>query len=164
MIDVEKILDKYNLEYTFHKSYLELWRNGRTVKLNYPIDLNFIEMYLNDFCVYSPASTSVLKEQFPFYFEEPKPGEWVFVKKADEYINCYQIRKFKEFRNGKIVCVKEIDENSETEREYSFYSRYSNDDRHPSTTFWFNGLKNHLTWAVMEAISVQLFKPKKYIN
>lgn len=144
---MEEILNQYNLEYTIDDSFIELWRNGRTTKINLPIDDISLTILLDLFCVYSPESTVQLKEKFPFFFEKPEPGETICVKQIGKDIpDSYQIGTFLKFQNDKIIC---FDENQEKEIECDFYAKFDGVN-HPSTSFWHNAKQNHVTYAVME--------------
>jgi hypothetical protein len=149
-----ELLDQYNLEYIINENNIEVSRNGKNMTLNLPMNIVDIEINLNLFCVYSPDPLNKLKENYPFYFETPKHGDLICVKKLGEWVDVYQTRNFKEFRNGKIVCFKE-DENKE--KEYEFYSM-SDGINHPTTTFWHNGNQEHLTWETLENIMDENFK------
>lgn len=129
---METLLNKYNLEFTIHETYIELWRNGRTAKINLPIDESLLSVYLDLFCVYSPESTSQLKEKFPFFFQTPKPGDSICVKKIGDICDVYKIVTFDRFENNKIICFK-----NEKELSFDFYSIFDG-EHHPSTSFWHN--------------------------
>jgi len=154
--DVKALLDEYLVEVIETDNSIEIWRNGKMFKINKDYDETFyLDLKLQEFCVSSPISDKVGKKDFPQFFRTPEKGEFIAVKRfsnLEDYnynrrmtISMYSMKKFKEFRDGKIVCEKKNGD----EALYDFYHIIP-DNKHPSTTFWFNGYQNRVLWDVIE--------------
>ena len=148
--EVQGILDKYQIEYFINGDSIDIWRNGRNIKIDKNIsNLDSLEIILDEFCIFSPISNKIGEKDFSEYFAIPKKGEYIAVKKlSNDSINMYSIKEFKEFRDNKIVCILK----SGKESFYDFYQILNKDGHHPSTTFWFNSSRNRVLWAVIEKI------------
>jgi len=151
MEELRLLLDKYNLEYIFNKKHIELWRNGyrkiiRNQHLKY-VDETVIE----DFCAMSPNSLNSLKKLFPLKFISPKLGDYIAIKRSDEYRVLYSIEEFKCFRDDKVVCFGDL-ENEETF--WDFYQILSEDGSHPYTNLWINSKGNLVNHAVIEKLNI----------
>lgn len=156
---IENLLKSFNLDFTINDDMLTVYRNGVLKTFKIPKNLVDLEILLNLFCVYSPASTKELKERFPFFFKKLEPGDRICVSKFGYTESMYQIVTFKEISDQKIVGYKS---NEEKELYFDFYQHFDGEN-HPSSNFWFNACQNHITYALMENLldkHIQKYIPK----
>jgi hypothetical protein len=74
-------------------------------------------------------------------------GKFIAVKSNQEYVNVYNIKKFKEMSNDKIVCWN----SSETkELFFDYFQELPDGDRHPFMDCWKDSKGKIVTWNEIE--------------
>lgn len=144
----KKILESYNIEYFFVGDFIDIWRNGKYLKIPSCIDIDLLEIVLDEFCIASPISVKKAKIDFPEYFISPEKGDYIAVRGNNFSLSSYTVKEFKEFKDDKIICLLR----SGKEESYDFF-QIINGDRHPSTTFWMNSCQNLVPWLVIEKLN-----------
>ena len=116
-----------------------------------------LENTISKFCNQTKLSFDELKTFFPKKIRLPNVGEFIAVKRNDEYNGGYQVRKFKKMKNKKIVCKNKIKRGS---GEFDYYQILVGDN-HPSQNLWLNSygvsvteeeIENNNTYDVIEIV------------